>query len=79
MYGSMPMPMSRRTAGRGDRETQGVATNSSGAPQQSGAGDGNQTAHGNAEGQAASNVPPAYRAQVAKYFKQLAEKLGEEQ
>jgi hypothetical protein len=79
MYGSMPMMMSRRNAGRGNRTTQGGATNASGAPQQSGAGDGNDTGPGNAEGQAASNVPPAYRAQVAEYFRQLAEKLGEEQ
>jgi hypothetical protein len=79
MYGSMPMMMSSRSAGRGNRATQGGATNSSGSPQQSGAGDGNETGPGNAEGQAASNVPPAYRAQVAEYFRQLAEKLGEEQ
>jgi hypothetical protein len=79
MYGSMPMMMSSRSAGRGNRTTQGGATNSSGAPQQTGAGDGNDIGPGIAEGQAASNVPPAYRAQVAEYFRQLAEKLGEEQ
>jgi hypothetical protein len=79
MYGSMPMTMSRQSAGRGNRASQGHSTNASGSPQQTGAGDGHRTSPGNAEGQAASNVPPAYRSQVAEYFKQLAEKLGEEQ
>jgi hypothetical protein len=79
MYGSLPMTASSKSAGRGNRTTRGAASDSSGAPQQSGRGDSSETGPGNAAGQSASNVPPAYRAQVAEYFRQLAEKLGDEQ
>ena len=74
LYGSLPIPQQRNSRGRGDRQTQGFATNSSMSPQQS----GSAAADTRAEGQAAAGVPPQYRSQVAEYFRQLAEQLGEE-
>ena len=78
MYGSMPIPQQCNSRGRGDRKTQGFATNSSASPQQAGSAAADQCAEGQAAGQAASSVPPQYRSQVAEYFRQLAEQLGEE-
>jgi hypothetical protein len=78
MYGSMPMTPTRSSHGRGDRKTQGVATNSAQTPQNSGEGDGALDAKGNAAGQAESSVPAQYRSQVAKYFQQLNEQLGDQ-
>ncbi len=79
LYGSLPIPQQRNSRGRGDRKTQGFATNSSASPQQAGSAAADQRAEGQAAGQAASGVPPQYRSQVAEYFRQLAEQLGEEQ
>ena len=59
MYGSLPMTSARSSQGRGNRQSQGVATNSAASPQQSGMGDGAATAQGNAAGQAESSVPRA--------------------
>jgi hypothetical protein len=78
MYGSMPMTPTRSSQGRGDRKSQGVATNSAQTPQNSGEGDGAADAQGNAAGQADSSVPAQYRSQVAKYFQQLNEQLGDQ-
>ena len=44
-----------------------------------GNGDGAATTQGNAAGQAESSVPAQYRRQVAKYFQQLNEQLGDQQ
>jgi hypothetical protein len=79
LYGSLPIPQQRNSRGRGDRKTPGVATNSSASPQQAGSAAADHRAEGQAAGQAASGVPPQYRSQVAEYFRQLAEQLGEEQ
>jgi hypothetical protein len=79
MYGSLPMSMRNSSQGRGDRQSLGMATESSVSPQRAGSGEGNPTGEGTAAGQAASSVPPQYRTQVAEYFRQLAEQLGEEQ
>jgi hypothetical protein len=78
LYGSLPIPQQRNSRGRGDRKTQGFATNSSASPQQAGNAAAEARAEGQAAGQAASGVPPQYRSQVAEYFRQLAEQLGEE-
>jgi hypothetical protein len=78
MYGSMPMTPTRSSRGRGDRKTQGVATNSAESPQKNGEGDGAANAQGNAAGQAESSVPAQYRSQVAKYFERLSEQLGDQ-
>jgi hypothetical protein len=79
LYGSLPIPQQRNSRGRGDRQTPGFATNSSASAQQAGSAAAEQRAEGQAAGQAASGVPPQYRSQVAEYFRQLAEQLGEEQ
>ncbi len=78
MYGSLPMSPTRSSQGRGDRNSQGMATNSGASPQQAGNGDGASTGQRNAAGQAESSVPAQYRSQVAKYFQQLTEQLGEQ-
>jgi hypothetical protein len=79
LYGALPVPQQRNSRGRGDRKTPGFATNSSASPQQAGSAAADTRAEGQAAGQAASGVPPQYRSQVAEYFRQLAEQLGEEQ
>lgn len=78
MYGSLPMSPRRSSQGRGDRQSRGMATNSSVSPWDSGDAQSGSAGKGNAAGQAESGIPPQYRSQVAEYFRQLTEQLGDE-
>lgn len=78
MYGSLPQRQTRSSQGRSNQQSRGSATNSSDSPQNAGDSGTDVDREGVAAGQAESGVPSQYRAQVSKYFQQVAEQLGEE-
>lgn len=76
MYGSMPMPQTSPSRGRGDQQSQGFQTSQAIESGAAGEATGEAKVVSEATGQSMNAVPAKYRGKVAEYFRNLSENIG---
>jgi hypothetical protein len=77
MYGSMPSP-AQSSQGRSDKVSQGAATRSEIAKQNTGSGGTNESQTSDASGQSQQSIPSQYRQRVSEYYRRINENLKPE-
>ena len=76
MYGSLPMPQSSPSRGRGDSQSPGYQSSQAYDSKSDGGAERDSQGTGEAAGQSMNSVPADYRTKVEEYFRNLNDAIG---